>query len=215
MNERPKQRYNKSLKNIGLILVSLGMIYMLSGGSLDIITKFNESDITGKIFYVALGALIAFNVGMIIKDWMDTRKSKVIPVVMPTGVVNTIGNNLQNEQPVNSNSQQIFENFMHFPNSLNTDGLGQDAINHLRSKIEEFNQRLDSDVTELEVQYKEMDTLRKDIHKSVGDMYEEYQKLEQQMQITQNMIKTKKVIAERVKQLREKRGVPKENLSSP
>lgn len=198
MNEKQKIIIKDSGKKIGLVAISIAVILILSGGSLDLINKFTTADVMGKAFYIIFAAFGAYNLGMAIRGFVGLRETKA-PGVNQSDVHDSAQVGGMTKEP------DVFEQFsQELSRGLhNPGGTAGDLTSHLKTKIEEFNQKLDSDVTELEQQYTEMDKLRIEVNKNVDDLYKDYQKLEQQMQITNGMIKTKRVVRDRIKQLRE------------
>lgn len=206
MNEYQKKLVKDAGKNLGLIAISLAVVYMLSGGSLDLIKTFTEAAIVEKVFYIVFGIVIVYNLGGLLRvgvEYVKAGKGQVPntqPVVQP--VVNKATNNpIAEVIDYSQEEKPIFEKFDNF--NLGLDISGNGLISDLRGKIESFYDNLDSlSLSELEAQYKDMEELRRTVNKEVSELYEQYKKLEQQMQLTLSMIRTKKVMGERIKQLR-------------
>lgn len=204
MNEQQKRLMKDLNKKVGFLVLSVAGIFVLSSGSIDLINKFIAADMIGKGFGVIFAAFGSYNLGMVISGLIKIRKAgnpglnQGVP--QQSGVV--VNNSVQTSGI--AKEPDIFEKFnQELSRGLNQPGNINDLTGHLKGKIEEFNQKLDSDMTELEQQYEEMDNLRREVNKNVDDLYKDYQKLEQQMQITHGMIKTKKMVRDRVKQIRE------------
>lgn len=197
MNEYQKKLMKDAGKNIGLIGISLAVMYMLSGGSIDIVTTFTKADIMGKMFYILFGVVIVYNLGTLISIGIGYAKpNKGMLAQSPIVTNNTI-------QTPPQQDNAVFERFDNF--NLGTDVLGSDdMVTQLKGKVDQFYERLDDDVSDLEDQYKEMVDIRKVIVTKNEELYGLHKKLEQQMQLTQGMIRTKKLMGERVKQLRGK-----------
>lgn len=214
MNEKQKKLLKDIYKSIGLIGISLIVIYMLSSGSLNVYQTFMAADLMGKVFYILFTVVFAYNVGKTIRATVEVRKSgriKAVPNQNP-GEVNIPLNNANvgsQQHAVYQRPLQESDPFDKFYGELvggfdtELDDKGQYMVKKLQNKVEEFNKRLDSDVDELEKQYEEMVTLKEYINKNVGDMHKEYKKLEDQMQLVRGMIRTKTMVRERIKQLRE------------
>ena len=204
MNEQQKKLIKDAAKNFGFIVISVAVLYMLSGGSLDVIKTFTEADIIVKIFYVVFGVVVVYYTGTIIRMGVEYVKSGK--------GVHVNRQSLQTQQPAINNpgildypepEKTIFEKF-DSSLSFNMDA-GEGLIPQLKGKIESFYDNLDSlSVEDLEQQYKEMDGLRKIVNKEVSDLYEQFKRLEQQMQLTLGMIRTKRAMGERIRQLRGK-----------
>lgn len=199
MNEMQTKIIKSAGKNVGLIGISLAVMYMLSGGSLDIVGTFTKADIMGKMFYILFGIVIVYNAGIIIRICTEYFKAKN-GVPIQSNVTNVISNPAQAADA--PQDKLIFERFNM------TGGIdaftSDDMVVQLKGKVDQFYEKLDDDVSDLEEQYKDMVDIRKVIVTKNEELYELHKKLEQQMQLTQGMIRTKKVMGERVKQLRGK-----------
>ena len=204
MNEQQKKIMKELNKKIGFLILSIGGIFVLSGGSLDLINKFTAADMIGKGFFVIFVAFGAYNLGMGVKGLGEMKRAgntNINQGISQQGSA-VVGGTIQASGI--TKEPDIFEQFnQELSRDLNNPGSIGDLTGHLKGKIEEFNQKLDSDVTELEQQYVEMDKLRKEVIKMNDDLHKDYQKLEQQMHITNGMIKTKRMVRDRVKQIRE------------
>lgn len=213
MNERQKKILKDAYKNVGLIVVSLIVVYMLGSGSSNIYQTFVDADVMGKIFYVLFGIIIMYNVGMVIRAAVEVRKAGSMNIQqMPVHGTPKEGHMFNPSETIqfeNQSTQVMTDPFNNFYEevmggiNVENDNTGQEMVNRLQGRIEDFNKRLDSDVEELEEQYKEMLVLREYINKTVGAMHREYKRLENQMQLVQGVIRTKKIVKERIKQLRE------------
>lgn len=231
MNERQKGLVRDIGKNIGMVGVSIGAVYVL-GQSFNVVAAFKSTDIMGKIFYGIFGLLVLYNLAMAIRK-LATMKKEVTPRQQPAGVsLPPLQQPLQQgvsehreglpqyeyvQQPPQASAPMAYpkqvspdSTFDKFNRELesNFEGLGisnelenRGMVDYIEKRVIEFNDRLDLDVSDLEEQYKEMEDLKKSIHQNVEAMHASYKKLEQQMQVTQGMIRTKKLVREKLKQM--------------
>lgn len=209
MNELQKKLAKDAGKHFAFIIISAAVLYMLSGGSINTAT-FTEAAIIEKLFYILFGIVIVYYLAMLIKVGVKYSKAgeqltqiikqpaqQLMEVDNPKGIDEVI----DYSEPERS----VFERFGGESFALNAsigDGM---IVSQLKEKIESFYDNLDSlSLAELEQQYQEMEGIRKSVNKDVGELYEQYKKLEQQMQLTLGMIRTKKMMTDRIKQLRGK-----------
>ena len=195
MDKKQNEILKKIWKNAGFIGLSVIVIYTLSGGSWNIKTAFINTDIIGKFFYVLFGVLILYNLAMIGGAVAQIIKVGKEPLQEVSGNAAPMV-----PQPVHA-EQSAFANFGGEFSDDWQNSSKDSMVAFLKTKVDQFSQRLNLDVGGLEQQYKEMEELRVTINKEVGDLYKEYQKLEQQMYMMSGMIRTKKIMDDRAKQM--------------
>ena len=212
MNEIKAKDGSKELwKDIGLALLAGAMIYWI-GPSWDM---FVNAPFIEKGFYGLFTLVILYSLMSVIKKLF--LKDRNIPFLKkkanPAEMVNITNRSLQgqleqlavppSEPDVSSILQQINRDIEE-SSLTNPENTGRQMIGQIKNRVDNFNINLDEEANNLENQYREMEKLKLGIHQNVSEMFTEYKRLERQMQIVDTMIKTKRLLGERIRQLKEK-----------
>ena len=212
MNKTEIKNDSKELwKDVGLIILAGTMIYWL-GPSWDL---FINAPIIEKVFYGIFTLVILYKLLSMVKriflksegTSLFKRKDK------PTREVNqspSVQEQLLGqpaalplmEPDISSILQQINKELAGV-SITNPESTGKQMIDQIKNKVNNFDVNLDEETNNLESQYQEMEKLRKGINQNVSETFVEYKRLERQMQIVDTMIKTKRLLGEKIRQLKE------------
>ena len=187
------------------------MIYWI-GPSWDM---FVNAPVIEKGFYGLFTLVILYSLMSVIKKLF--LKDRNIPFLKkkanPAEMVNITNRSLQgqleqlavppSEPDVSSILQQINRDIEE-SSLTNPENTGRQMIGQIKNRVDNFNINLDEEANNLENQYREMEKLKLGIYQNVSEMFTEYKRLERQMQIVDTMIKTKRLLGEKIRQLKEK-----------
>lgn len=180
------------LTNAGLMLLAGVMIYWL-GPSWNL---FLAAPIIEKLFYALFSLVIIINLGIILKKIFFKKTGKISFFRKKDGTADMEPKN--DEEQVSAIMRQINQEIQEV-SSASSDDTGKQLLGQMKNQINNFDTNLDKEADVLEKQYEEMNKLRNEINRNVGDMYSEYKTLERQMRIVDTMIKTRKLLGERTK----------------
>jgi len=225
------------LRSLGLMAISIGVIYWLDPSW----ETFKTAPIIEQGFYVLFSLVILFNIGQLVKYYMNLKKKKQaglpqqanqmqqpVPGQQTTQMRQTPQANTsqQIQQPVPQMQQQMASGPPQDSQTMPLDAdvnrifqeldtveqeekpldpgvAGKQMLGQIHNVINSFGSKMDTDTVNLENQFRDMTKLRDDINQNVMKMYGEYKKLERQMQIVDHMIRAKKLLGERMKQIDE------------